>query len=412
MRFLTLTICLVAFGLCSTASGYWESIGPEGGAINYIFQSHTDSDLFYAVYGGKTETAMLKSTDTGANWVYVGTPYSGRFNTMEIGITGTLYGGGTDTLYRSTDEGQTWIPASVPDFRPADFDVHPTNPDIVFATGHIISGGNYYISIAKTTNGGASWTVTQVSTAFSGYGRCIAVSPFSPDIIYVGGASKSTNEPKLFRSTDGGSSWNEVIYIGWASDYNMNSLVIHPINPNTVCAATQSHIYRTTNGGVSWSRTGTGRDYSYEMVWSVDDTSVIFVSAKDVVYRSLNGGVSWTAHSSGLVSGTHQSLAADWSNSANVYTVSHLGIYRSQNTATSWLPSNGGFLTAEVIAFCPVDCSPWTFYMSVGTFGIYRSTDNGATLDFLSTPLDCGDVCALGTPPGNPNRVLALEGVG
>ena len=192
----------------------------------------------------------------------------------------------------------------------------------------------------------------------------------------------------------------------------MYALAVHPTNPNTVCAATLYNIYRTTNGGASWLKTGSGRDYTYDMAWSGDDASVIFASASDVVYRSLNGGASWTEHSSGLTTGTHQSIAADWSNSANVYTVSYLGVYRSQNTASTWFSSNGGFLTAEVITFCPVDCSPWTLYISVGTFGLYRSTDNGATLEFLDTPLDCGDVCAIGTPPDNPNRVLALEGIG
>jgi hypothetical protein len=411
MKFLAMTISLVVFGLCSTAFGYWESIGPEGGSVSFIFQSYTDSNLFYAVYGGKTESEFLKSTDQGANWSVTGS-LSNSFGAMEIGLTGTLYGSTNGIIYRSTNEGLTWTPSTVTGFYAWDFDIHPTNPDILYAAGYRLSGSNYFFSMATTTNGGATWTVNDVTAAYQGYGKCIAVSPSSPGTIYFGGSLKSPAEPKLFRSTDGGSSWTELTYSGWNSDYYMNALAVHPTNPNTVCAATRYNIYRSTNGGVGWTKTGSGRDNSYEMAWSVDDTSVIFASATDVVHRSLNGGASWTEHASGLAPGTHQSIAADWSNSANLYTVSYLGVYRSQNTASSWFSSNGGILTADALCFCPVDCSPWTLYVSVGTFGLYRSTDNGATLEFLDTPLDCGDVCAIGTPTGNPNRVIALEGVG
>jgi photosystem II stability/assembly factor-like uncharacterized protein len=275
-----------------------------------------------------------------------------------------------------------------------------------------LSGSIYRFAFAHTTDGGASWTVENVSTAFQGYGRCVAVSPSSPGTIYLGGSDKSPAAPRMFRSTDGGASWTEIVNSGWSSDYYLYSIAVHPANPNTVCASTTYHIYRTTNGGSSWSRTGTGRDYGYDMHWSEDDVSTIFCGAKDYVYRSLNGGSSWTEHSSGLSTGMHTSLAADWNNSANVYTVSHLGVYRSQNTATTWDTSNGGLLTADILCFWPVECSPWTLYISVGTFGLYRSTNDGATLDFLDTPLDCGDVCALGTPSGDPDRILALEGAG
>ena len=50
--------------------------------------------------------------------------------------------------------------------------------------------------------------------------------------------------------------------------------------------------------------------------------------------------------------------------------------------------------------------------MSAEDLGIYSTTNNGSSWSLLGTPLSCGDVCAVVTPPGNPDIVYALEGTG
>jgi hypothetical protein len=58
------------------------------------------------------------------------------------------------------------------------------------------------------------------------------------------------------------------------------------------------------------------------------------------------------------------------------------------------------------------DASPYPLYASMNTIGLWRSTDDGASWDLITTPLDCGSLCSVVTQSGNPNRVLVLEGVG
>ena len=77
-----------------------------------------------------------------------------------------------------------------------------------------------------------------------------------------------------------------------------------------------------------------------------------------------------------------------------------------------WSASNDGLLIGDVLAFHQVNCSPFTLYMSAADLGMWCTTNNGGTWDDLGTPLGCGDVCAMTTPPGNPDILYALEGTG
>ena len=112
----------------------------------------------------------------------------------------------------------------------------------------------------------------------------------------------------------------------------MYSVAIHPTTPSTVLAATANGIYRTTNSGASWSQTSSSTAYHYAMQYSLDDPDVVVAGGKTYFVRSLNGGLTWTTHTSGLGGGAVMYLAADWSNSARVYTAGYTGFYRTDNT--------------------------------------------------------------------------------
>jgi len=410
MRVMRICTILLISGALTIASGYWEPTGPEGGPATFILQSLTDSDTFYSFTGTTIPFGVFKSTDEGDNWTATGS-FDTQIYSTAIGPTGLLFVGSMGNIYVSDDEGATWDGYPLTGFYAYKMATHPTNPNLVYSAGFESVSGSYYITLAVSTNGGSSWTLNRVTTE-QGYGRCISVSNSSPNILYVGGSTRNPVEPILFRSTDGGTSFTEITNSAWSGDNILSSVTIHPTNSNTLCAGTTSCIYRTTNGGGSWSTVSSSTAYHYAMQYSRANPSVVIAGGKDCFYRSLNGGLSWTTHTEGLNGGSVMSLAADWSTSSRLHTVNYTGIYRTDNTGTSWYGTNGGLYMGKVLSFLAVETSPWTLYASLTNLGLFRTTNNAVSWIPLGTPLACGDVCAMATEEGNPNRLLALEGVG
>jgi photosystem II stability/assembly factor-like uncharacterized protein len=411
MRLTCMCILLSLLGLGSVAIGDWESIGPEGGPVDFVFQSGTDSNHLY-VGCGSSPVRILESTDGGDSWDTAGS-CNAYFYSMTIGPTDILWGGAYGSIWKSVNGGQTWTSSSVTSFLPWGLTAHPTDPGIIYAAGYHYVSSNYYPAFARSTNGGSSWTVTDLTTAFGAYGRCVGVSASSPNIIYVSGYTRiSPYNPKLWKSTNGGDSFTEIVNTAWNPDYYMYSVAVHPTNPDIVLAGTYYNIWRSTNGGSSWVKAGLNKYANYCLRFSGDDPNVVFSGGSSYIYRSLDAGVSWTNHNSGLGGGPYESVAADWNSTANVFTGCPSGFYQSSNTASSWAPSNTGLLIGNVLAFCSVDCSPYTLYMSAASLGLFRTTDDGDSWEVLGTPLACGDVCAVATPPGNPGTIYALEGTG
>jgi hypothetical protein len=171
----------------------------------------------------------------------------------------------------------------------------PTNPAILYT-------GSY--RLWKSTTGGEAWaplpTATTDASIWSTTSRirAIAVSKSNPQIIMV---AKSTN---VFRSTDGGSTWTRVI-TGLPGKV-VNSLEIHPTDPNTVYAAlagvSGTSVYYTLNGGTSWSVRGTGLpSYSAQVVrFDPTDTTTLYCGTDIGVYRSIDSGATWSMFGTGL----------------------------------------------------------------------------------------------------------------
>ncbi len=411
MRLTCICTLLFVLGLGTVALGDWESIGPEGGPVDYVFQSGTDSDHLY-VGCGSSPVRILESTDGGDTWDTAGS-CSAYFYSMTIGPTDILWGGAYGRIWKSTNGGQSWTSTTVTGFLPWGLTAHPTDPDIIYGAGYQYSGGSYYMAFARSTNGGSTWTVMNLTTAYQAYGRCVGVSASNPDIVYVSGYSRTLpSNPKLFKSTNGGDSFTEITNPAWDPDYYMYSVAIHPTNPDIVLAGTYYNIWRSTNGGTSWVEAGSNKYANYCIRFSGDDPNVVFSGGSSYIYRSLNGGVSWTNHNTGLGGGPYKSVVADWSSTASAFTGCPSGFYLSTSTGTSWTASNAGLLIGDVLAFCSVDCSPYTLYMSAADLGMFRTTNDGDSWETLGTPLGCGDVCAVATPPGNPDILYALEGTG
>ena len=405
---------LVAILVClpAVSGASWEAIGPEGGEVKSVIESSTTPGVLYAA-SGSYPTIIVKSDDGGLNWGQVGS-YSGYNYCMAMGPDGVLVAGGSSASYRSTDGGATWTTHSMSNTYFQDMEAHPTDPSVYFAAGYSYISSQWRMVFLKSTDGGISWTPTELLSEYS-FGRCVAVSISNPDIVYVGGNSQvaSPYDPKLFKSTDGGSSFTEVVNTGWQDDYYMYGLAVHPTNPQIVIAASYYAIFRTTDGGASWSEVASYYYYNWDVDFSTADPDYVYSAGYTQVYRSTNAGQSWTKISTGLTGVSNlRDVATTSSDASQAYAGAGTGFYRSDDYGASWTESCSGLLLGKVTAYglCPSD--PLTIYVSMSGIGEFKTTNGGDSWTEVSTPLACGDLCAMVTHPTNPDIVFGLEGGG
>ena len=248
----------------------------------------------------------------------------------------TMYVGyWTGGLWKSTNNGTTFEPIFDQQNKLAigDIAIAPSNSQIVWVgTGDAFTSRSSYAGdgIYKSTDDGNSWQ--NMGLRDSHHIARIVIHPTNPDIVYaaVMGHLYSTNaERGVFRTTDGGRSWQKVLYID--ENIGVIDLVLNLQNPSILYAATydvkrlpwqivnggpQSGIYKTSDGGNQWSRLGgglpTGRigrigldiyRKNPEILYAVIENANARTAAAPgdrvqtiggEVYRTENGGQTWT----------------------------------------------------------------------------------------------------------------------
>ncbi len=226
--------------------------------------------------------------------------------------------------------------------------------------------------IWKTTNAGQTWenktpdlpniAITTMDFATS-----------NPSVIYAGTgesfASDGIDGDGIFKSTDGGDSWTQLASTIGTEDFgNVNRIVVDPNNPDVVLAATQnssisgnfrSGIYRSVNGGVSWSLVYTGSRAVQQIVVSPGNFNILYATESAVgVLKSTNAGQTWDRFSNGLLPSGRVEMAVSPVNTQRLF-VSAQGEL-SGNESDFYISDNGG-----------------------ATWSLVVEENNGENLDFL-----------------------------
>ncbi len=275
----------------------------------------------------------------------------------------------------------------------------------------------------KTTNAGATWD--NVSDDFFKVGTigAVAVSASDPNVVYVGtgeapirGVTTSHGDG-MWKSTDAGASWT---HIGLEKSGQIAQIQVHPSNPDIALVAVQGQIwgpsdergvYRTTDGGVSWKQvlkvgTETGAtdlvmDPSnprilYAAMWQHGRTPWFIKSGgtEGGIFKSLDGGDSWKKLEGGLPGTIGKvGIAISAAQPERVYAIIEAehekgGLWRSDDAGKSWTLINGHrALHTRAwyyihIAADPIN--PNTVY--VLNTGFYKSIDAGKTWTMIKTP--------------------------
>jgi PKD repeat protein/photosystem II stability/assembly factor-like uncharacterized protein len=266
---------------------------------------------------------------------------------------------------------------------------HPTNANIIFIGAP--SGGLW-----KTTDGGNSWVGLTDNLPSLGVSSII-INPTNPDIIYLGTGDRDAGDAPgigVYKSTNGGASWS-VSNTGMGSK-TVNMMIIHPTNSNIIIAATSGGIYKTIDAGSSWTLVSSNTSNYKDIAFKPGDPTTVYSTITNAFYKSINNGDSWTQITSGLPTSGRFVIGVSAANSAYVYLAvgtssGFTGIYRSTNNGASFttMSTSPNILGYEAdgsdnesqafydlcIAVDPTNIN--TLY--VGGINIWKSINGGAT---------------------------------
>ena len=261
----------------------YRSIGPyRGGRCAAVAGVPSQPFVFYY---GSTGGGVWKTTDGGINWESVsdgsvfGTGSVGAIgisdsdpNTIYVGmgespIRGNVSHG--DGVYKSIDAGKTWKRVGLEDTRQiARIRVHPKNSDLVYvaALGHVW-GPNDQRGVFRSKDGGKTWDKV-LSRGNKAGAIDLILDPTNPNTIYAGfwevyrkpwTLESGGPGSGIFKSTDGGDTWTELTRNNGLPKGTIGKIgiTVSPANPERVWAiveAEEGGVFRSDNGGTTWTR--------------------------------------------------------------------------------------------------------------------------------------------------------------
>ncbi len=260
----------------------YRNVGPwRGGRVTAVTGVRGEPFHFYM---GNTGGGVWESDDAGVSWRNI---TDGQFEVGSVGAitvapsdpnviyvgTGSAEPRGNVSpgigMYRSTDKGKTWAHIGL---RAAGqigkIQVHPTDPDLVYvaALGSLF-GRNEERGVFRTKDGGKSWEKVLFVSDSTGV-IDVALDPRNPRILYAAAwraqrlpwsMISGAMEGGIYRSKDGGDSWQKLGGGLPTGLFGKAGLTVSPANPNRVWAVIEAGdekggVYRSDNGGDSWRR--------------------------------------------------------------------------------------------------------------------------------------------------------------
>jgi photosystem II stability/assembly factor-like uncharacterized protein len=297
-----------------------------------------------------------------------------------------------------------------------------------------VSGG-----VWKTTDGGLTWDPLFDKQSISSIGA-IAVADSDPNVIYAGSGEACIRGnisfgDGVYKSTDAGKTWTNV---GLKETRHIGDVIIHPANPDIVFVAALGHaygpnpergIFRTRDGGKTWEKVLylDDRTGGVEVVFDPHNPHVLFAAMwegwrtpwtlnsggeKDGLYRSNDDGTTWKRiEGNGMPEGTlgRISVAVSGADSNVVYALIEAkkgGLYRSEDGGVNWtLITDDHRFTQRAWYFTHVWADPKNVGgVYIANTGLYASSDGGKSFARLNAPH--GDHHALWIDPNNTNRMI------
>lgn len=359
--------------------------------VDHIIVDPRNSKVLYvATHRHKNAGGFFKSTDGGLTWRESPELRNEAVHSLtqseqnpDIMVVGTFNG-----IFRSKDAGETWTPlptASTPDLvHVASLAIDPRDSNVIYAgTFHLPyktnDGGRTWRSIRNgiiddsdifainidprhpnhliasacsgiydTRDSGDSWHKVQGIPSQSRRTRAILQHPSVPGLVFAG-----TTEG-FWRSARGGD--NNSWMVTTSRQLEINSIAVHPRNPNTIYIGTNNYgVMVSTDGGKNFVPSNNGFSGRFvnsilpdrETASRIYATTINTATGGGFFFVSSDGGATWLPSMRNmpprLIS---YSISQDESDGNVIYLGTNLGMYRSADRGSSWAPMSARKLLA------------------------------------------------------------------
>jgi len=346
----------------------WQNFREDlpDGSILALQRSPLSGALFASIEQG----IVVKSDDDGVNWRKVfEADISGHQIVdiqVDIGVSLSLGASMGDGVIASFDDGESWVD---------------------FSQG---LGSDVVTSIAVDTE---------------------SIATYYASLQYQSGVGDG-----VYKYRPEANQW-EPAANGLPNDVLVNKVHASPAGQGLLFAATQSGIFKSENGAVSWQEASVGLPVNAAvrlLVFDTENPDIIFAGMiGQGVYKSTDGGDSWFAANTGIESADIAALIVD-DQSGAVFAGSYGdGLLVSRDGGQTWSVSGGVSLNNVFVLSTKIDpLNPDVIYAGTAGEGVLKSLDHGATWSTKNNGIDNRFVFSIEIDPVSPNVIYAGTNLG
>lgn len=344
----------------------WRLVGPfRGGRADGVTGvPGSETNYYFASAGG----GIWKTLDAGKTWKPMSDGYfGGSMGAVAVAASDTsvVYAGGGEKtvrgnvsfgygIWKSSDAGKTWARAGLDKSRfVSRLRIHPENPDVVYAAvlGDLFKPDDTR-GVYKTVDGGANWEKLLFTNDVAGAVDLI-LDPNDPETLYASTweikrtpYSLESGGPgsKLFKSTDGGKTWDDLTVKEGFPDglLGIIGITISPLNSNRLFAIVENEnggVFTSFDAGETWEKVNEDRNlrqraWYYSRIYAdTQDEETVYVL--NVSYhKSTDGGK--TFKGANAPHGDHHDLWIDPANNQRMIIADDGGAQVSEDGGKTW----------------------------------------------------------------------------
>ena len=285
----------------------WQTYAHEN-TFSKIVVHPTRPDV---LFGGDLYLGIYKTAydDTADNYVW--TPINDGLNAVLVydvaidpNASTHILAGAISGVYEKKS-GNSW--SRILELSTQSVQFHPTDSQVFYA--------GVQARLAKTEDGGASWTYWRHDDTFN-YVTAIAIDPTDTETMFIAVASAGGDYGEIYKSTDAGDSFSMVLdgVNRYGQPYGFNIVAIDPSDPqhlfagggNVAVPLVLGDLWESTNGGNDWHRTGLQFEFVNDVLIDPRDSNVMYAGCgasggtSVPVYLSTDGGDTWVPSHEGI----------------------------------------------------------------------------------------------------------------